>query len=80
MARTDDPHSANAQFFVNVADNKRLDPGNDRWGYAVFGYVIEGMEVVDKIANAQSGPRGEFSSDVPIVPIVIKKMSRFTYE
>lgn len=80
MARTETPHSANAQFFVNVADNKRLDPGNDRWGYAVFGYVIEGMEVVDKIANAQTGPRGEFSSDVPIVPIVIKKMSRFTYE
>ena len=80
MARTEDPHSAGSQFFVNVADNRRLDPGNDRWGYTVFGFVIEGMEIVDKIANAQTGPRGEFQSDVPIVPIIIKKMSRFTYE
>ena len=45
MARTNDPHSANTQFFINVADNVRLDPGTNRWGYAVFGYVIEGMEV-----------------------------------
>jgi cyclophilin family peptidyl-prolyl cis-trans isomerase len=80
MARTGEPHSAGSQFFLNVVDNKKLDPGNDRWGYAVFGFVIEGMDVVDKIANAQTGPRGRFSSDVPIVPIVIKKMSRFTYE
>ena len=43
MARTNDPHSANSQFFINVVDNNRLDPERNRWGYAVFGYVIEGM-------------------------------------
>ncbi len=80
MARTNDPHSANAQFFVNVVDNTRLDPGNNRWGYAVFGYVIEGMDVVDKIAAAKTGPGGQFRTDVPVVPIVIKKMSRYTFE
>ena len=80
MARTGDPHSANAQFFINIIDNARLDPDDNRWGYAVFGNVIEGMEVVDKIATLQTGPAGEFKSDVPIVPVVIKKMSRFVYE
>ena len=80
MARTEEPHSAGSQFFINVVDNTRLNPGIDRWGYTVFGFVIEGMDVVDMIASAQTGPRGKFSSDVPIVPIVIKKMSRFDYE
>ena len=56
MARTNDPHSANSQFFINVADNNRLDAGNNRWGYTVFGYVIEGMEVVDEIVAVQTGP------------------------
>jgi cyclophilin family peptidyl-prolyl cis-trans isomerase len=80
MARTNDPHSANTQFFISVADNVRLNPGNNRWGYAVFGYVIEGMEVVDKIAAVKTGPQGKLRSDVPMVPIVIKKMSRVTYD
>jgi cyclophilin family peptidyl-prolyl cis-trans isomerase len=84
MARTDDPHSANAQFFINVADNLRLDPQKKgrqgRWGYAVFGQVIEGMDVVDKIVSAQTGAQGPFQSDVPLVPIIIKKMSRYTFE
>jgi cyclophilin family peptidyl-prolyl cis-trans isomerase len=80
MARTNDPHSANTQFFINVADNVRLDPGNNSWGYAVFGYVIEGMEVVDKIAAVQTGPQGKLRSDVPVVPVVINKMSRVTYD
>ena len=80
MARTNDPHSANTQFFISVADNVRLDPGNNSWGYAVFGYVIEGMEVVDKIAMVQTGPQGKLRSDVPVVPVVIKKMSRVTYD
>lgn len=84
MARTSDPHSANSQFFINVADNLRLDPtkkaGGGSWGYTVFGSVIQGMEVVDKIVNAQTGPQGDFASDVPIVPIVIKKMSRYNFE
>ena len=80
MARTNDPHSANTQFFINVADNLRLNPGNNRWGYAVFGYVIEGMEVVDEIVAVRTGPQGQFRSDVPVVPIVIKKISRVTYD
>ncbi len=80
MARTNDPHSANSQFFINVADNNRLDPGNNRWGYAVFGYVIEGMEVVDEIVAVETGPQGNLRSDVPVVPIVIKKMSQVVYD
>lgn len=84
MARTGDPHSANSQFFINAADNNRLDPrktpGSGSWGYTVFGVVIEGMDVVDKIVSVQTGPQGPFASDVPIVPIVIKKMSRYKFE
>ncbi len=80
MARTDNPHSAKAQFFINVKDNTALDPQPDRWGYAVFGYVIEGMDVVDAIANVRTGPGGRFSKDVPVVPIVIKKTSRVVYD
>jgi cyclophilin family peptidyl-prolyl cis-trans isomerase len=84
MARTGDPHSANAQFFINVADNSRLDPAKDamrgRWGYTVFGVVIEGMEVVDEIVSSRTGPGGQFAKDVPVVPVIIKKVSRVTYE
>jgi cyclophilin family peptidyl-prolyl cis-trans isomerase len=84
MARTADPHSANSQFFINVGNNVRLDPNKNtvdgRWGYTVFGYVIEGMEVVDKIVSVQTGPQGSFQSDVPMIPIVIKKLSRYTFE
>lgn len=84
MARTGDPHSANSQFFINAADNSRLDPGkapyNGRWGYTVFGTVIEGMDVVDAIVNSKTGPGGEFARDVPMIPVIIKKVSRITYE
>jgi cyclophilin family peptidyl-prolyl cis-trans isomerase len=83
MARTGDPHSANSQFFINVADNSRLDPGKrltgGTWGYTVFGSVIQGMEVVDKIVNVQTGMQGGMQ-DVPMIPIVIKKMTRYTFE
>lgn len=83
MARTEDPHSANSQFFINVVDNDRLDPQKDpvrgRWGYTVFGYVFEGMEVVDAIAAAETAPQKSFP-DAPVVPIVIEKMSEITYE
>lgn len=79
MARTDDPHSANSQFFINVVDNDRLDPQKDpakgRWGYTVFGYVIEGMDVVDKIAASETSPQGEHQ-DAPVVPIVIKSVKQ----
>ncbi len=80
MARTSDPHSAGAQFFINVAFNTRLGPNPDGWGYTVFGYVIEGMDVVDKIALLPTGPAGRFKSDVPVVPVVIKKVSRLVYD
>jgi len=79
MARQGYPHSANTQFFINVSDNTSLDPHPDRWGYTVFGNVIEGMEVVDKIVAVQTGPAGKFKSDVPVAPIIIKKMARFEF-
>jgi len=84
MARTGDPHSANSQFFINVADNARLDPKKDAyrgsWGYTVFGSVIEGMEVVDEIVSSKSGPGGTFSQNVPQIPVIIKEVSLITYE
>ncbi|MGE0549206.1 MAG: peptidylprolyl isomerase [Kofleriaceae bacterium] len=79
MARTSDPHSATAQFFVNVVDNKFLDhqaKDGSGWGYAVFGRVIEGMEVVDKIKNVKTGAHGPFSKDAPLEPIVIESARR----
>lgn len=83
MARTQDPHSANSQFFINVADNTRLDPAKSAyggtWGFTVFGIVIEGMDVVEKIVSVQTGPGGEFRKDVPAVPIIVKSVSRVTY-
>jgi cyclophilin family peptidyl-prolyl cis-trans isomerase len=84
MARTGDPHSANSQFFINVGDNSRLDPdkksSGGSWGYTVFGSVIQGMDVVDKIVKVPTGPQAHFAKDVPVIPIVIKKMSRYTFE
>jgi cyclophilin family peptidyl-prolyl cis-trans isomerase len=80
MARTGEPHSAKAQFYINVKDNTALDPRPDRWGYAVFGYVIEGMDIVDAIASVRTGPSGKLSQDVPVVPIVITKASRVVYD
>jgi peptidyl-prolyl cis-trans isomerase A (cyclophilin A) len=77
MARTSDPHSAAAQFFINLVDNPRLDYVSDQnsftWGYAVFGKVVEGMETVDKIRAAETGPQGPFAQDVPKVAIVIER-------
>jgi len=77
MARTSDPHSASAQFFINVKDNRFLDHRGktaDGWGYAVFGAVVDGKRVVDEIKGVQTGRRGMFD-DVPTQPIVIKKAS-----
>jgi cyclophilin family peptidyl-prolyl cis-trans isomerase len=79
MARLSEPHTANAQFFINVVDNGSLNPRPDRWGYTVFGYVIEGMDVVDKIAAVPTGPAGSFDKDVPVSPIVIEKAARVEY-
>jgi len=77
MARTNDPHSALSQFFVNVVDNPRLDHVSEQngltWGYAVFGRVIQGMDVVDRIRMLETGPQGPFAKDVPKQPVVIQK-------
>ncbi|HET7921907.1 MAG TPA: peptidylprolyl isomerase [Gammaproteobacteria bacterium] len=73
MAREDSPHTATAQFFINLADNRKLDPRPDRWGYAVFGKVIEGMDVVDRIAAVATGKIGPFKKDAPLQPVVILK-------
>lgn len=74
MARTNDPNSATAQFFINVADNVRLDgdPDNKASGYAVFGQVVEGMEVVDRIRAAEVAPKG-MHEHFPVKPIFITK-------
>ena len=79
MARTADPHSASAQFFINHADNAFLnhsEPSQDGWGYAVFGKVIDGMDVVDKIAKVKTRSQG-IHSDVPVDMVLITKASRF---
>jgi peptidyl-prolyl cis-trans isomerase B (cyclophilin B) len=73
MARTNDPHSASAQFFINVSDNGFLDyPGQDGWGYCVFGKVADGMDVVEKIKNVKTGNRGGHQ-DVPVDDVIIEK-------
>ncbi len=73
MARTSDPHSATAQFFINVKDNDFLNyPGHDGWGYAVFGRVVEGMDTVDRIEQVPTGNRAGHQ-DVPVEPVVIEK-------
>lgn len=75
MARTRDPHSATAQFFINTANNDSLNhKGKDPqgWGYAVFGRVVEGMDVVDTISKVKTGTRGMFR-DVPVEPVVIHR-------
>lgn len=79
MARTLDPHSATAQFFINVVDNAFLDhkTKNPRgWGYAAFGKVVEGMNIVDTIKNIPTIPAGPFPKDVPRDPVIIIRISR----
>ena len=79
MARTSDPHSATAEFFINLVDNVKLDftePSGLGWGYAVFGHVIEGMDVVDAIASVPVQPRrahGQYFEAVPEEPIIIHR-------
>jgi peptidyl-prolyl cis-trans isomerase A (cyclophilin A) len=74
MARTMDPHSASAQFFINLKDNSFLDyPGRDGWGYAVFGKVVQGFDVVQKIATVQTTNAGPHQN-VPATPILIESV------
>jgi cyclophilin family peptidyl-prolyl cis-trans isomerase len=80
MARTSDPNSATAQFFINVKDNAALDYKSSTpqgWGYAVFGKVIDGMEVVDKIRQVPTGAGGPGNrfSDVPTIPVVLESVT-----
>lgn len=75
LARTADPHSGNAQFYVNLADNAALDPQPSRWGYTVFGRVVEGMNVVDEIGAVATGQVKAFERDAPVKPVVIRKMA-----
>jgi peptidyl-prolyl cis-trans isomerase B (cyclophilin B) len=75
MARTQAPHSASAQFFINTANNDFLNhtaPTTQGWGYTVFGKVVEGAEVVDKINSVKTGRKG-FHDDVPLTDVVISK-------
>jgi peptidyl-prolyl cis-trans isomerase A (cyclophilin A) len=75
MARSGDPNSATAQFFINVVDNKMLNrPSPDGFGYAVFGKVVEGMDVVDKIVNTPQERKNSVFQNVPKVPVVIKSV------
>lgn len=87
MARTGDPHSAGTQFFINVVDNVAEDPSTamldpvkhptqGRWGYTVFGQVIEGMDVVDLIAAYETEPNGPGGAPAPIIPVIIENMAR----
>ncbi|MGQ8364956.1 peptidylprolyl isomerase [Glaciecola sp. 1036] len=75
MARQSDPHSAVRQFFFNAQDNDNLDPGKD-WGYTVFGYVVEGTELIDKMAVVETELNMvSMFSDVPVEPIILKKVT-----
>ena len=75
MARTSEPHSASSQFFINVKDNDSLNhtaPSSQGWGYCVFGKVVEGQDVVDRIKQVKTGKRGGHA-DVPVEDVVIEK-------
>ena len=74
MARGDAPHSGNAQFYVNLVDNPDLDPVSTRWGYTVFGRIVQGMDVIDHIGETPTGSIGPFKSDAPLKPVIIEKM------
>jgi len=78
MARTGDPHSATNQFFINTVDNAFLDHSSKTargWGYCVFATVVDGMDVMDRIAKVQTGAAGPFQQDVPMEEILIQKVS-----
>jgi cyclophilin family peptidyl-prolyl cis-trans isomerase len=74
LARAEGPHSGTSQFYVNVGENPDLDPVPTRWGYAVFGRVVQGMEVVERIGVLPTGKAGPFKGDAPLTPVVIEKV------
>ena len=78
LARAAGPHTGNAQFYVNLVDNPELDPLPTRWGYAVFGQVVEGMDVVDRIGVVPTGTFGPFKADAPLKPVIIQSVEVIT--
>jgi len=74
LARAAGPHTGNAQFYVNLVDNPELDPLPTRWGYAVFGQVVQGMDVVDRIGVVATGAFGPFKADAPLKPVIIQSI------
>ena len=74
MARTGNPHSADSQFYINLADNLALDPKPTRWGYAVFGEVVSGEEIIDDIGYRATSPKGSFTN-LPAVPVIIERVT-----
>jgi peptidyl-prolyl cis-trans isomerase A (cyclophilin A) len=76
LARPPEPHAGDVQFYVNLNDNGALDPNQTRWGYAVFGKVVQGMDVVDRISTVPTGAKGPFKEDAPTPPIVIERIER----
>jgi cyclophilin family peptidyl-prolyl cis-trans isomerase len=75
LARSTSPHSGNAEFYVNLVDNPDLDPVPTRWGYAVFGRVVQGMDVLDKIGETPTGAAGPFKQDAPLKPVIIESVT-----
>ncbi|MFW2404886.1 MAG: peptidylprolyl isomerase [Gammaproteobacteria bacterium] len=73
MARTNEPHSADSQFYINLADNVALDPKATRWGYAVFGSVTEGLDAIDEIGHRATTASGDFQN-LPASPVIIERM------
>jgi cyclophilin family peptidyl-prolyl cis-trans isomerase len=76
LARPPEPHNGDVQFYVNLFDNPALDPNQTRWGYAVFGKIVQGMDVVDKIGNVPTGAKGPFKEDSPQQPVIIERIER----
>jgi cyclophilin family peptidyl-prolyl cis-trans isomerase len=74
LARAEGAHSGNSQFYVNLADNPDLDPVPTRWGYAVFGKVVQGMEVLERIGVMPTGAMPPFKSEAPLQPVIIQKV------
>jgi cyclophilin family peptidyl-prolyl cis-trans isomerase len=74
LARTEAPHSGNTQFYINLNDNDDLDPTPLRWGYTVFGRVVDGLDVVERMGRAATGALGPWSRDAPLEPIVIRRI------
>jgi cyclophilin family peptidyl-prolyl cis-trans isomerase len=75
MARSETPHSATSQFYVNLTDNAGLNPLPSRWGYAVFGRVVEGMQVIEEISHLPTGAQGPFPAEVPLRQVVFERVT-----